>query len=579
MARKSASTSDFGTHSLTLNRSNHRILAALTLAVGVAFPVMAIDCTVVFDLVLTDALIIDGTGAAAYTGSVGIKDGRIKLVGDAACNAAPNAISVEGKIVAPGFIDVHSHADQALGTPETSGMPGLLYQGVTTAVFGVDGFGGLSDLLHLQKAMTSGTVGVNTMAYVGHNSVRQNAMGMANRDATVNELQAMKTEVRAAMEAGAIGLSSGLMYLPGQYSPTSEVIELAKVTAPYNGRYDSHIRNPTKDWLASVAECLEIGRKAGAHAHVAHLKAVGLNNFGKSQLVIDLINDELEKGYPITADVYPYDGATTRPVLTLLRPGLSEKTTDLLSLAGNVFEQGIDQHPDKLAVEAALIEFWQGIGPDTLEWHAAKDATESPADGIFSWIRAVGYGSMRVVVSKNKDLIGRMVVDIAAKKGISPFELFRQIGISEGADALVTLGAIQGSEVADLINQPWAMVASDGLEVNVTHPRGRGTFPRLIRRYSREWEVLSIEGAIHKITGQPANYLGLKDRGVIRSGAIADLVVFDPKEFRDTAGWTNPGDYAVGMHHVLINGDFALKGGKVSQNRLGRFIPYNNPAN
>ncbi len=524
-----------------------------------------------FDLVLRNGTIVDGTGAQPFVGDVAIAAGKVVAIGEVA-GPARATLDVEGLVVAPGFIDVHSHADAALADPAFASVEGFLRQGVTTAVFGVDGFMGVDQLAGHIALADAGGVGINFMSYVGHNSVRREILGDTVGPPDAEALARMQALVEKGMRLGAIGLSTGLMYLPGNHARTDEIVALAKATAPFGGRYDSHVRDPANNLLASHRECLDIARAAGVPAHPAHIKAVGGKNFGKGPDIVRLIAERRAAGENITVDLYPYDGASTRPVLALLHPGddsggreLRQRLIDIET--GAASESGIPQ------LIAELADYWKGVEPGSAPHSEARTNTEQPPAGVYSWIATVGYESMRVVVSKRDDYVGRMVTEIAAELEVDPFELFRRIIVEEGAAAMVTLGAIMEDDVRVIMREPWAMIASDGEEVRPSHPRGRGTFPRVLGRYVREWGVLSLEEAVHKVTGLPANYLGLLDRGTLRTGAVADIAAFDPERIVDLATWDAPARYSEGVHHVLIGGQFALKDGQLQARRFGRFIP------
>jgi len=526
-----------------------------------------------YDLLLQNGTVVDGTGKSRFSADIGIRNGRIAAVGDLANEPAALTLDINGQVVAPGFIDVHSHADRALGSPETAGIHGFLKQGVTTAVYGVDGFVGVEDLQRYIALSESDGMGINFMSYIGHNGVRRAVMGKENRPPDDVELVKMKTVVGQAMELGAAGLSTGLMYQPGSFSTTDEVIALAEVTAPYGALYDSHVRDPANELLKSHQECLDIALAAGVDAHPGHIKAVGARNFGKGPDIVNLVEAGIARGQNVTVDLYPYDGAATIPVIALLYPANDETGQELLQNLAILM--GGDQPPMEIPVLiAALSSYWRDISDQPGLYEQARTNTETPAEDIFSWIRTVGYQSLRLVVSSQEDYEGRMVTELASELNMSPFELFRQIIIAEGPAAMVTLGAIQEEDIRTIMKQPWAMISSDGAELNPEHPRDRGTFPRVLGRYVREWNVLTLEEAVHKMSGLPARYLKMTDRGLIRSGAIADIVVFDPDTVIDKATWAEPGLYAQGITHVLIGGGFALKDSNPTDRLLGRFIPF-----
>jgi N-acyl-D-amino-acid deacylase len=526
-----------------------------------------------YDLLIRNGTIVDGTGAARYQADVAILDGRIAKIGQLQSKTADKEIDISGLILAPGFIDTHSHADGALSNKETAGIEGFLRQGVTTGLYGVDGHIGLDQIKKYEALGKEGGMGINFMSHIGHNAVRLEVMGTENRAPSPIELDEMKDIVKQAMDFGATGLSTGLMYQPGSFAKTEEIIELAKITAPYGAVYDSHVRDPANNLLTSHKEALDIAAAAGVEAHLGHIKAVGGKNFGKGPDIVKLVEAGLAGGQTITADLYPYDGAATAPIFALLYPANDETGRSIFKQAMALMTgQGDPSKAGELVTD--IQAYWTSLDDKPELLAEAKINTEAPPSKVYSWIEAVGYKSMRIVTSSQSGYAGEMVVDLAKKLGMTPFELFRNITIKEGAGALVTLGAIQEEDIRIVMTQPWAMISSDGEETNPAHPRGRGTFPRVLGRYAREWSVLTLEDAVHKISGLPASYLKLEDRGLIRAGAIADIAIFDPETVIDMSTWSQPTLYAKGITHVVINGEFALKDGELSEKRFGRYIPF-----
>ncbi len=526
-----------------------------------------------FDVLFEGGTVVDGTGAPPSRADVGIRDGRIVAIGDLDPADAIEVVDIESLVLAPGFIDVHSHADAALRDPVHAGIVGFLHQGVTTAVFGVDGAmhpGTMRDYVVLAE---DGGVGLNFMAYAGHNGIRRDVMGYARRSPTPDELARMADMVEEAMENGAVGLSSGLMYQPGSFAETDELVALAKVVKAYGGRYDSHVRDPANELLASHQEALDIAEAAGIAAHPTHVKAVGGKNFGKGQALVELYQKRIDAGLDVTIDVYPYDGAATSRLVGLLRPADDPIGLPLYDRI-QALQSGRAPSTEIPQLIEDLVMYWRTIEPGTDVYREAKLKTEDPPDGAYSWVETVGYQSMRVVVSHDEAKVGEMLRDLALVHEVTPFELVRRMVVEEGGHAMVTLGAIQELEVQLLLKQPWTMVASDGAEVDPQHPRGRGTFPRVLGRYVREWGVMTLEDAVFKMTGLPADYLKLGDRGVVRVDAVADLTVFDPERVIDRATWEEPERYSEGIVHVLIGGRFALRDGEVEAARHGRFIPF-----
>jgi N-acyl-D-aspartate/D-glutamate deacylase len=528
------------------------------------------------DVVLSGGRVIDGSGGASRIEDVGLRDGRVAAIGDLSQVAARRRIDVRGLVVAPGFIDVHNHADEDVVHPEYRAAPAMIRQGVTTAVWGVDGSLDLRAFRALKAQLAKTGVGVNFALYIGHNGLRVEDVGMADRAPTGVELGRMKAEVRAAMQEGALGLSTGLMYLPGRYATTDEVVALAAMAAPYQGLYDSHIRDPAFHLVDSVSECLTIARRAGLEAHVAHVKAVGLHNAGRSADLIRLIEAARARGERVTADVYPYDGATTRLVAEILVPP-----------AGSPIERSMRIAGDPRTSEAVRAETLAALATDWREWltdpvkrDRIRALTEQPPAGAFSWVKAVGYDSFRIIRSSDARLVGRMIVDVAAERHESAFDALANLLLEQGSTIKITVGAMREDEVRALLRQPWAMVSSDGREGGLAggqgHPRYRGSFARVLAYYVRDQHLFSLEEAIHKMSGLTAEYLKLHDRGLLRVGEAADVAVFNPQAIQDHSTWDDPSPYATGMRYVFVNGAAALENGEMTGKLAGRFLPFRN---
>jgi N-acyl-D-aspartate/D-glutamate deacylase len=534
----------------------------------------AAESRVQYDLVLRNGTIVDGSGSPAFVEDIGIIDGRIARVGKLGTFTAVEEIDVQGLVVAPGFIDSHSHTDEGLIDPALKTNQGFVTQGVTTSVFGVDGGHSLQAIEDIQRTFERQGVGTNYMFYIGHNGLRQQVMGMADRAPTPDERQRMKDITREAMQQGMLGLSSGLMYLPGRYSQRDELVELAKITSELDGLYDSHIRDPANHLIESITECLETAELAGVEPHLAHLKAVGKRNFGSSVRIVELINGTRARGIPVTADVYPYDGAAARKLIAVLVPPAGSA----MALKQGQLEDSSLPGAQRQVLEEELSRYWQSTLTKPELRQQIRLATEQPPSGVFSWVDAVGYGSFRIVVSNNPQYQGRMLVDLAREQGREPFDVIAELILAEGEHAKITLGAIDEAEVRYFLQQPWVMISSDGklsgLAVDSGHPRFRGTFPRVLGRYVREWGVLGLEDAVRKMTSLPADYLKLKDRGLLAEGYWADITVFDPGEVIDKATWEQPALFSEGIVHVIMNGGFALRDGAMTGETHGRFLPY-----
>ncbi len=318
------------------------------------------------------------------------------------------------------------------------------------------------------------------------------------------------------------------------------------MVAPYDGVYDSHVRDPAGDFIGSVQECIEIGEKSGARPHPAHHKAAGMRNWGKSKEASDLIQAAIDRGLDVTVDQYPYDGAATAPLIAVLVPpkGMA---------AGKMLEALAD--PEKRKEVQSL--------------------TETPPPDVYSWVQTVGYQGFRIVVSEQfPDYVGKMIVDIAKEAGVEPFAVVVDI-VTEDPDTFITLGACSEDDVRYIMTRPWTMISSDGATgPSMGHPRSYGTFARVLGRYVREWKVLPIEEAVHKMSGKTARYFRLENRGELKEGYYADIAIFDPEKIIDRSDWAHPDKMAEGVIHVLVNGDFALRNEKMTGKLKGQMIPF-----
>ncbi len=504
-----------------------------------------------FDIVIRGGTVIDGTGAEGRVTDVGISGDRITWIGPTDGAVAGDTIDAAGLVVAPGFIDVHSHTPPALATPERRFNEGVIRQGVTTVVGGPDGGFAPSQIRELTVQFEQNGVGTNVAFYVGHNAIRSEVMVREQRLPTDAEIEEMKTLVREGMELGAVGFSTGLMYEPGMFSTTGEVVALAAEAAPFDGIYDSHVRNPVHEFVASDLEAIEVGRHAGVLAKIGHLKAVGLHNEGKIAEIISLVEAARANGRAVVSDQYPYDGAATSTLTGIIvmpeemrgdrnrdvRPPLRNRTT-----------------------RAAL-----------------KEASENGVNGGFAWLKATGYSSMRITNSTDyPELVGQYLSEIAEQRGIDPFDLVSELILGAETPVGITLGAIKEHDVRQLMVQPWNMIASDGAysdgETPRGHPRSTGTFPRVLGRYVREWNGLTLEQAVHKMTGLPAETVGLADRGRLEEGLAADVTVFDPATVIDRSTWDEPHLFSVGIEHVIVNGVSVLHDGKMTGEAPGRVL-------
>ncbi len=531
----------------------YRLLVALvilSLSTG-AFPQP--PQTESFDLLIRGGTVIDGTGRRGYRADVGIRDGKIVFVGTvAARQPAKFFVDATGLVIAPGFIDVHSHTAEAISNPARRMNEGVIRQGVTTVVGGPDGGLSPAQIKRLMEAYEKNGVGTNVAFYVGHNAIRASVMGRDfKRFATADEIEKMRALVREGMQMGAVGLSTGLMYEPGMFSNTQEVIALAREVKPFNGTYDSHVRDPVRRFLESDREAIEIGLKAGIPAKIAHEKAVGLENAGKTSDLIAMVNASRRSGHEVVTDQYPYDGAATSTLT------------------------GIIVVPREMA---ASFDLKTALG-DRQKRRALKEASENGIEGGFAWLKATGYSSMRITSSRDyPQLVGKYLSELAKERKLDPFDLVSELILGAEQAVGITLGAIREEEVRQLMRQPWNMIASDGAYTDSNsrgagHPRSTGTFARVLGRYVRELRLLTLEEAIRKMTSFPADHLGLFDRGRIEKGKAADIVIFDARTITDRSTWDEPNLMAEGVRHVYVNGAAVLLDGKLTGNASGKFVP------
>lgn len=514
-----------------------------------------------WDVLIRGATVIDGTGAPGFAADVAIQDGKIAFVGDAGEHDAATVLDAAGLVLTPGFIDVHNHVSSIARHPERFAPidftnSAYLLQGVTTIVSGPDGGSAPAEIRKELAFFDEHGFGTNYAYYVGHNGIREQVMGHDQRAPTADELERMKALVREGMEMGAVGLSTGLMYDPGMFSTTEEVIALAREVAPYDGTYDSHTRDPVMALIDSYSEAIEIGAAAGIPSKIAHAKAVGLRNEGRMQEFVALVEARRAAGFDVVSDQYPYDGAATSTLVGII-----------ILPAESAAESDSGQRD--LAREALS-------DPDTRA--ETKELSENGRNGGFSWIKAVGYGSMRIVDAPgNPDLVGENLELLARKREQDPFSLVADLILAADQPILITLGAVAEKDVRTLLVQPWNMICSDGGYVHgdkgSQHPRSTGSFSRVLGHYVREEGLLTLPEAVRKMTSLPADHLRLYDRGRIEAGQVADIAVFDPETVAARSTWTDPRALAVGMVHVLVNGVPVVRDSEVTGALPGEFVP------
>jgi N-acyl-D-amino-acid deacylase len=518
------------------------LIVAVASAVPAAFPAAQ---PTAFDVVIRNGRVMDGSGNPWLKADIGIRAGRIAAIGRLADVRASTTIDAGDRLVTPGFIDVHSHAAEGLSRPELRQAQPILAQGVTTVVINPDG-GGPVDLAAQRLELEKGGVGPNVAQLIGHGSVRSSVIGRENRAPTSEELEKMRALVRRAMEQGAYGLSSGLFYVPGSYAKTEEVIALAAVAGEFGGVYTSHVRDEA-DYnigvVASVQEVIRIAEEGRLIGIVSHMKALGPDNWGLATPSTMRIEQARARGVQVFADQYPYEASSTNLRAALLPGGIE------LPEASNT------------AAEPA---------PET---RAARQTLEAT---VRENIRRRGGAASIQIASYSPDpsLHGKTLAQIAEARQVAP-EVAAIDLMMRGSASIVSFNMSE-EDIRHIMVKPYTMVSSDGGLVQMgagqPHPRNYGAFARRLAVYVRERGVTTLESAIRSMTSLPASVFGIKDRGVIREGAMADLAIFDLAQIRDRATYTNPHQLAEGMWYVLVNGVPVVAEGKFTTALPGRVL-------
>lgn len=494
-----------------------------------------------FDFILRNGRVIDGTGNPACFADVAVKDGRIASIGKAG-GEAKKVIDIQGMIVAPGFIDVHTHAEEIAQLPLAENF---LRMGVTTLVLGNCGSSVLKvgEFFHELEAAN---ISVNVATLIGHGSVRQKAMGGSfPRPPSVEEMQEMKSLVEEAMKEGAAGLSTGLIYLPGVYAKTEEIIEVAKVAAQFDGLYASHMRGEGREIFESLAEVFRVAREAHLRAEVSHIKLSGRMAWGQAGKVLAVIEKARAEGLDITQDQYVYTASSTG--IAQLLPEAYREGTKLA---------------DALAHPVAKARFISEM--------KARLKNNGRKDYAYAVIAHCGH---------DPSLDGLNIVEAAKKQHgsgslINQIEVIANIETHGGANGI--FHGISEEDLRVFLSHPNTMLASDSgvrrYQEGVPHPRGYGNNARVLARYVRELKLLRLEEAIRRMTSLPASTFRLKGRGELREGNWADLVVFDPEKVQDQATFSDPHHYATGFGYVFVNGVAVVKDDQHTGERPGKAL-------
>lgn len=516
-----------------------RLVPGLALCLGAISCARAVRTANVgkVDLLIAGGTVVDGTGAPPRVADVGVRGDRIVFIGDAASDsvAAARTVDAAGLVVAPGFIDPHTHTTGDLSSAERHANLDFLMQGVTTVVTGNDGSSPLNIADEFGQWTRDG-IGPNAALFVGEGSVRLKVMGMSDAKPTATQLDSMRSLVARAMDEGALGLSTGLYYAPGSYASTEEVIELAKVAAAHGGIYDTHLRDESSynvGLVGAVEEAIRIGREAHIPVHISHIKALGVDVWGESDTVIALVNSARASGVNISACQYPYTASGT-------------------------------------SIGASLLPRWaEAGGRDSLLERMRDSATRArlESDMRENLRRRGGAAALLITGRGDTTLTGKTLAQVAAARKLSPIDAALEI-VRDG-DAGVASFNMKESDIDNFMVQPWVATCSDGSD---GHPRKYGTFPRKLREYVFRRHLLTLEQAVHVGSELPAQTLGLDGRGTLAVGKYADVIVFDSTTVADRSTYEEPTLLAAGMRYVIVNGKLAIDEGEYTGALAGRVL-------
>lgn len=512
------------------------LLSVFVLALGTSGAQLAQEgAAPAYDLVITNARVVDGAGNPWFRADVGIRGGRIARVGRIAAAEGRRVIDAQNKILAPGFIDVHTHVESVYTLPEAENFTRM---GVTTLVTGNCG-GSVVDVGKFLGRITETPLAVNLATLVGHGSVREEVLGEIDRAPTVEELERMKALVERAMKDGAVGLSTGLIYVPGTYAKTDEIVELAKVVARHGGVYATHMRSEGERVADAIRESIEIGEKAGLPVEISHFKISTKKLWGQSPVTLGLVREARARGLSVTVDQYAYTASST---------SLDSR------LPSWVLEGGREEGKKRLADAAQRARVVREM-KDSLKRSGFKD---------FSYAMVASYRAKPEF--NGKSIAG--IAKLARNRKDIESQIAQIIEMYEAGGAAMVYHSMGERDVQLIMQEPFTMIASDSgvrrFGEGVPHPRGYGNNARVLGHYVRELKLITLEDAVRKMTSLPAQTFGLQDRGLVREGMAADLVIFDERTVADRATFEQPHQYALGFSHVFVNGEAVISDGQLT---------------
>ncbi len=525
------------------------------------------------DVVIRHGTVYDGTGAPGVVEDVAIDGDRIAAVGSVGAARGRQEVDATGLAVAPGFVDMLNHSEtafQADGRAQSG-----IRQGVTLAVFGESSIGPLSDRMKADMQRRQGDikfditwstlgegldalarrgVSTNIASFVSASTIRAKEIGFDNRPPTADELERMRADVRVAMDEGAMGLTTALIYTPAVFSKTDELVALAKIASAAGGMYIAHIRSEGDRLLEAIDETIDIARRASIRAEIYHLKAAGQSNLGKMAQAIDRIDAARNAGVEITADMYTYTAGST----------------------------GLDAAMPPWVQEGGYDAWAARLRDPKIRDRVRRDMTTAGGDWENLLLAAGGQGTL-LVGFKNEALrgyTGKTLAEVAAARGKSVQDTAMDLVVEDGSRVQVVYFLMSEDNIKRQIQQPWVSFGSDAAFMSAegvflktsTHPRAYGNFARLLGKYVRDEHVVPLEEAVRKLTSLPADNLHIRDRGRLAPGKFADVVIFDPKTIADRATYEQPHQYAVGVRHVWVNGTQVLKDGEHTGAKPGRVV-------
>ncbi len=539
-----------------------------------------------FDILITNGMIVDGSGNSAYEGDIGITGVTIAEIGDLAGKTALKTIDARGMVVSPGFIDMHTHCDRGLDRLGSNANLNYLIQGTTMVVVGNCGGSVSLNVAETKKKWDEQGIGTNAVFLVGFGDIREEVMGKEPRAATPEEIEKMKAIVRKAMEEGAWGMSTGLEYVPGRYASTEEIIEVTKVVGEYGGIYTSHQRNEFDGTPEATKETIRIAEEAGVRGNSAHFKACRKGYWGTLKEAVDLINEARERGIYVTADMYPYDKAGGSRIISVARNGgwspfrVPQDMEPFAEMRKKMRDETLSDVDREQLREQYIGELAKALS-DKSKRELIKQAVLVGTSERPSGVALAGWDSYMVVVSeKNTDLIGKILSDIAQEQNRDVFDLAADLVIDE-PDMWLACGVMSDEDMKYAMKQDWLMFSSDGGaspiiqdtdEPVVGHPRAFSSQARVLRKYVREDKVLTLENAIRMMTSLPADLLQMTDRGLLKKGYKADIAIFDPDTIRDNATFTDSRQYSTGTEYVIVNGKLSIENSKYNGALNGKLL-------